>query len=159
MKKILFSIIFLLGIFAASAQNKTAASLTYKSAFGVTIWNGGGLTLKTFIREDKHALEFTGFFRSLGARIGGAYEIHGNLNTEGNLKWYVGPALYVGLYNKFDNKAYDGTYIGVGGVVGFDYKFVELPINLSIDWRPAYEAARGNNFFSNYGGLAVRYTF
>jgi hypothetical protein len=159
MKKISLCVVCTLCLFAANAQNKTATSLTYKSAFGVTIWNGGGVTLKTFIREDKHALDFTGFFRSLGARIGVAYELHGNLNTEGNLKWYVGPAAYVGLYNKFDNKDYNGTYLGVGGVLGIDYKFAELPINLSLDWRPAYELISSNNFFSQYGGLSVRYTF
>lgn len=160
MKNIFFSIIFLLSMFVAGAQNKTANSLTYKSAFGAKIWNGGGLTLKTFINP-KHALEFTGFFRGLGSRVGASYEIHGDLNSEGNLKWYFGPGVHVGFY-KFDEGAlqkYNGTYVGVNGVVGIDYKFTELPINISLDWQPAFEFFSGNNGFVNFGGLSVRYTF
>lgn len=157
MKKTCLSIAFLLAMFAATAQNKTASSLTYKSAFGVKIWNGGGLTLKTFL-DTKNALEFTGFFRGQGFRVGAAYLIHGDLNSEGNLKWYFGPGAHVGFY-KFDNQPDDdGTYFGVSGVIGVDYKFKELPINLSLDWQPTFEFS-GKAYFEPWGGLSVRYTF
>jgi hypothetical protein len=158
MKKIFFAILASCCMMAASAQNKTANSLDYKSSFGVKIWNGGGLTLKTFINKTT-ALEFTGFFRSLGSRVGVNYEWHGDLNTEGNLKWYVGPGAHVGFYRYRDNPKFDGTYIGVNGVIGIDYKFADLPLNLSFDYQPSYEIFSGNSFFSNYGGLSVRYTF
>jgi hypothetical protein len=49
-KGILFSL-FVLGIQIAIAQNKTATGTDYKTAIGVKIWDGAGLSLKTFISE------------------------------------------------------------------------------------------------------------
>ena len=160
MKKIVFSVAILFCVYTAGAQNKTANSLTYKSAFGVKLWNGGGLTLKTFLNP-KTALEFTGFFRTIGSRVGVLYEIHGDLNSEGNLKWYFGPGAHVGFYRYKKNltREFDGTYIGVDGVLGVDYKFTELPINISLDWQPTYEIFSGNSGYDNFGGLSIRYTF
>lgn len=135
------------------AQNKTAESLTYKTAAGVKVWDGAGLTLKTFI-ADKAALEFIGFFNKDGVRITALYEYHGELNTEGNLRWYVGPGAHVGLY-KGNNTAF-----GIDGVVGIDYKFTNLPLNISLDWQPTIEFFGGKSFFNaDWGGLGVRYTF
>lgn len=54
-----FAVAILLTTFA-TAQNKTANSLEYKTAAGIKVWDGVGLSLKTFI-QDKAALEFVGF--------------------------------------------------------------------------------------------------
>ncbi|MFZ1528682.1 MAG: hypothetical protein WAT19_08025 [Ferruginibacter sp.] len=134
------------------AQNKTASSLEYKTAAGIKIWDGVGLSLKTFIQE-KAALEFIGFFNSDGVRITGLYEFHGDLNSEGNLKWYVGPGAHVGLYKG------NNTLFGVDGVLGLDYKFNELPLNIALDWQPSFEFSKGYGFAGGWGGLGVRYTF
>ena len=94
--------LFLISLFSVlaltvNAQNKTANSLSYKTAAGIKIWDGAGLSLKTFLNE-KNALEFVGFFNSAGVRVVGLFEIYGDLNTEGNLKWYLGPGAHVGFY-------------------------------------------------------------
>lgn len=134
------------------AQNKTARGIEYRTAAGIKIWDGVGLSLKTFI-QDKAALEFIGFFSSIGTRITGLYEYHGDLNSEGNLKWYIGPGAHVGLYKG------NNTLIGVDGVIGLDYKFNELPMNIALDWQPSFEFSKGYGFAGGWGGLAVRYTF
>ncbi len=140
--------------FFAVAQNKTSNSLDYKTSIGVKVWDGAGISLKTFI-DNKNAAEFIGFFKSGATRITGLYEIHGELNTEGNLKWYIGPGAHVGLYKVLNDTK---TYFGVDGVVGLDYKFANLPLNLSLDWQPAFEFSGGGTFNSNWGGLGIRYT-
>jgi hypothetical protein len=153
MKKYVLIFCALIAATTLSAQNKTAESLTYKTAAGVKVWDGAGLSLKTFI-ADKAALEFIGFFNKYGARITGLYEFHGDLNTEGNLKWYIGPGAHVGLY-KGGNTAF-----GVDGVLGLDYKFKNLPLNISLDWQPSLEFFSGNSeFIPDWGGLGIRYTF
>ena len=131
MKKLLFVTLITVLAFSANAQNKTANSLSYKTAAGIKIWDGAGLSLKTFLNE-KNALEFVGFFNSAGVRVVGLYEIYGDLNTEGNLKWYLGPGAHVGFYKG------NNSVIGVDGVIGIDYKFAELPLNLSLDWQPSF---------------------
>jgi hypothetical protein len=152
MKQILILVIFFALAVTASAQNKTANSLTYKTAVGVRIWNGGALNLKTFL-TDKTALEFIGFLGTYGTRITGLYEFHGDLNTEGNLKWYLGFGGHASLYKS-------GKGGGIDGVAGIEYKFENLPLNLALDWQPSIEAGVGplNGFQGSYGGLAIRFT-
>ncbi|MGG9971324.1 hypothetical protein ACQ33O_05960 [Ferruginibacter sp. SUN002] len=153
MKKISILVLsMMLVVSVTNAQNKTANSLTYKTAAGIKIWNGGGLTLKTFL-DQKNALEFIGFFNNAGTRITGLYEIHGDLNTESNLKWYIGPGAHVGFYKG------SNTFVGIDGVIGMDYKFKNLPLNLSLDWQPTFEFGDGRGFYGDWGGLGVRYTF
>ena len=152
MKKLLLLFFFVTALSAAQAQNKTTNSTEYKTAIGVKLWTGGGVSLKTFI-SDRNALEFIGYFDRYGTRITGLYEIHGNLSSEGALKWYVGPGAHVGLYKGI-------TAVGIDGVVGIDYKFSNLPLNLALDWQPSFELGSGtrNGFNANWGGFAIRFT-
>ena len=152
MKKMTLLAVLVLTASLLAAQNRTSESMNYKTAVGVKLWNGGGVSLKTFIADDK-ALEFIGFFYNNRTRITGLYQIHGDLNTEGNLKWYLGFGGHVSLY-----KTYSG--FGLDGVAGIDYKFSNLPLNLALDWQPAFELGSGsyNGFYGNWGGVAVRYT-
>lgn len=152
MKKLILTL-FLATIFlAASAQNSTAEGPDYKTAIGAKLWTGGGISVKTFIK-DNNALEFIGYFDRYGTRITGLYEIHGNLSSEGALKWYVGPGAHVGLYKGI-------TAVGIDGVVGIDYKFTNMPLNLALDWQPSFELGSGtrNGFNANWGGFAIRFT-
>jgi hypothetical protein len=154
MKKCIVLLLVVCSLSQLKAQNKTTNSMTYKTGVGLKIWDGGGITLKTFI-SDKKALEFIGFFNGNGTRVTGLYEIHGDLSTEGNLKWYAGPGAHVGFY-KVSNVT--KTVIGVDGVIGLDYKFKELPLNLSLDWQPSFEIGKGYGFTGAFFGLSVRYT-
>ena len=43
-----------------------------------------------------------------------------------NLEWFAG----FGGYFAFNNK---NTFIGGAGIVGLDYKFEEIPLNISLD--------------------------
>ncbi len=152
MKKLSVIVMILFAANFSFGQNSTANSLEYKTAIGIKLWSGGGATLKTFISE-KNALEFIGYFDRFGTRITGLYEIHGNLNTDGNLRWYLGPGAHVGLYRGV-------TAVGVDGVIGVDYKFTNMPLNLALDWQPSIEFGSGsrNGFQGSWGGFAIRYT-
>lgn len=152
MKKILLLLFFIASLNFVMAQNRTANSTEYKTAIGVKVWSGAGISLKTFI-TDKNALEFIGYFDRYGTRISGLYEFHGNLSSEGALKWYIGPGVHVGLYKGI-------TAVGVDGIVGIDYKFTNMPLNLALDWQPTLELGSGsrNGFIGNWGGFAIRFT-
>jgi hypothetical protein len=152
MKQFLLILSFVMILSAATAQNSTSNSTTYKTSIGIKIWNGGGANLKTFI-SDNTALEFTGFFYNRGTRITGLYEFHGELNSEGNLRWYIGGGAHASIY-----KGYTG--VGIDGVIGIDLKIPSAPLNLALDWQPAIELGSGsyNGFYGNWGGFAIRYT-
>ena len=152
MKHLFILTLLFVVVTGVSAQNKTANSTTYKTAIGIKTWNGAGANLKTFI-NDKNAIEVIGFFYNRGTRITGLYELHGDLNTEGNLKWYVGGGAHATIY-----KGYTG--VGLDGIIGIDFKLPKAPLNFALDWQPALELGSGtyNGFYGNWGGFAIRYT-
>lgn len=155
MKKIIVAIILLSSALIAKAQSHSTYSSSYKTALGVKIWNGGGISLKHFF-EGNNAGELIGYFWIQGFRFTGLYEIHGNIEGATGLKWYIGPGAHVGVYN---SKYSGNSYIGIDGVLGLDYKFQGAPINMSLDWQPSFEFGTGRGFYGNWGGLGIRYAF
>ncbi len=155
LKKLLAAFILVLSVLSATAQSNVG-SQDYKTAFGVKFYPGA-VTVKHFV-TDRNALEGLGYFFNYGARITGLYEIHSDLSNAGGLKWYIGPGAHLGFYN---NKYGGATSIGVDGVLGLDYKFLQAPLNLSVDWQPSFEfgSKYNNGFNGNWGGLAIRYVF
>lgn len=137
---------------------------SYKTALGIKSWgNGGGVSFKHFIKSN-HALEAIGYFWNRGSRITGLYEFHFDIANAPGLKWYIGPGAHIGFYNdsyndRFGNYGNGGSFVGLDGVLGLDYKFNGVPINLSADWQPSFEFGDGRGFHSGWGGLGIRYTF
>jgi hypothetical protein len=155
MRKILISVLAIFFVVVTHAQSGSAHSSTYRTALGVKIWDGGGITLKHFFNE-KNAGELIGYFWYRGVRFTGLYEIHGDINGATGLKWYVGPGAHIGFYN---DKYGGGGVIGIDGVIGLDYKINSAPINLSLDWQPSLEFGSSRGFTGGWGGLGIRYTF
>jgi hypothetical protein len=155
LKKTLIVIVILVLVISTQAQSKSINSSSYTTALGVKIWDGAGITLKHFFTPN-HAGELIGYFWNRGTRFTGLYEIHGPINGAGGLKWYIGPGFHIGFYNtKFGN----GSFAGLDGVLGLDYKFNGAPINMSIDWQPSFEFGDNRGFVGSWGGLGIRYTF
>ena len=154
-KKFIIVTLILFGVISSQAQSSSTNSSSYRTALGVKVWDGGGITLKHFFNGN-NAGELIGYFWSRGARFTGLYEIHGDFSGAPGLKWYIGPGAHIGFYN---TKYGDGMYAGIDGVLGLDYKFRGAPINMSIDWQPSFEFGDGRGFVGSWGGLGIRYTF
>lgn len=155
MRKFFAVALLLLATSFTNAQSKSTNSSSYKTALGVKVWDGGGISFKHFL-NDNGALELIGYFWKRGSRITGLYEIHGPVKGAAGLKWYIGPGAHIGFYN---TKYGDGSFIGIDGVIGLDYKFNGAPINVSLDWQPSFEFGDNRGFVGNWGGLGIRYTF
>ncbi|MBO9572957.1 MAG: hypothetical protein J7497_12245, partial [Chitinophagaceae bacterium] len=82
--------------------------------------------------------------------MGGLLEIHNPLNMEG-LRWIYGGGLYVGFEDK-------QTFFGPTGILGLDYKFKDVPINLTLDWKPELDFTPEVNFVPDAFALSVRFT-
>ena len=149
--------LFVALIFAGLTARSQSMGRSYKTALGVKVWDGAGISVKSFI-DGNNALEGIGYFSRNGTRITGLYEIHGDLNGAPGLKWYIGPGAHLGFYNEDYYKG-DNVVAGIDGVLGLDYKINKAPINLSIDWQPSFEFADGRGFTGSWGGLGIRYTF
>jgi hypothetical protein len=145
-------------VFSITFNQKSIAQATgsnYKTAIGVKFYPTA-VTLKTFVKNNI-AFEAIGYFWEKGTRITGLYEYHNNLSDDGALKWYIGPGAHVGFYNeKFFN---GGTTFGLDGVLGLDYKFPGIPVNVSVDWQPSFEFGDYAGFNGNWGGIGLRLAF
>jgi hypothetical protein len=162
MKKVLFFCLLIVCFSSSYSQSN------YQTALGVKFYPGA-ITVKHFVQENA-AVEGLAYFWYYGMRITGLYEFHKDINGVDGLQWYVGPGAHVGFWNNhwkdsynnyYNTHPYSGAYLGIDGVLGLDYKISTAPINLSLDWQPAFNFGRGPayyGFYSGFGGLAIRYT-
>jgi hypothetical protein len=144
----------LIGGFSINAQN-------YTTAVGVRGGLFNGITLKQFVGE---YTAFEGIVYSRWNGIGATVllEHHNDLLDMDELKWYFGYGAHVGFYSSehvawAENKSF--MNLGADGILGVEYVFSDLPISLSIDWKPYFNLIGYTGLFLDGGGLSVRYTF
>jgi hypothetical protein len=83
--------------------------------------------------------------------LGALYEVFKPINAVPNLQWFYGGGAYVG-FSGFDN-------FGITGIAGVDYQFNEVPINLTIDWKPELNLIEGVQFRASTVAVSVRFSF
>ena len=157
--KLLFATI-LLGTLFASRLN----AQDYKTALGVRLSSAApminnSISLKQFI-SDKTAIE--GLF-SFGdpLALGALIEFHKPLSSSG-LTYYYGGGGYVGFVKQTNlntQKTTTEPNFGAQGVIGLDYKFANVPLNLSLDWKPELNIVSDINFEPAAIGFTARFTF
>ena len=160
----------LAGLLLAAPMTDSQAQkvMDYETAIGLRAGWGVSLTGKHFV-NDSHAIEAILNYRSFGGfgvswgwmRISGLYLVHNSLDDViDGLGWYYGGGAYVGFWTgdwEIGNRN-RSTFIGISGAIGLDYKFEDIPINVSVDWVPSFRlAGHGTGFSGEVGGLAVRY--
>ncbi|HYE53265.1 MAG TPA: hypothetical protein VD996_00425, partial [Chitinophagaceae bacterium] len=140
-------------LFFAATFFLTASAQDYKVAVGVRLSNAtptlsNAITVKYNMTE-QHALE--GII-SFGSRfgLGGLYELHKPTTVTG-LNWFYGGGAYVGFES-------GDTYLGPTGIIGLDYKFPGIPLNLSLDWKPELDIIPAINFVPDAFGFSARFT-
>lgn len=166
--------LFLLVMIFLMTQIDTKAQASYDMAGGLRAAWGVSLTGKKFI-NDNAAIEGILNYRRWGyftfnynrITLSALYEYHVSLADDldlPGLSYYYGGGLFVGRYGGDfgDIGDFDGgsTYAGLLGVIGIDYAFEDLPINISVDWMPGIAVSGyGNGFAGENGGVAIRYIF
>lgn len=150
MKKIL---LFPAILFFITATINAQDGNGYSTAVGVRLGPSvpvikSGFTIKHFLGNN--AIEGILSFGD-GVGICGLYEIHKPLSAE-NLQWFIGAGGYVGFNNSTSN-------IGAAGIVGLDYKFAGLPLNISLDWKPELNIISKVGFEAAAVGFSARFTF
>jgi len=156
MKRLILT--FILIIFVVSFAN----AQDYRTGIGVRGGFSNGLTVKHFL-TGKTAVEGILSTRWRGFDVTGLYEIHNQaFNTE-RLNWYFGFGGHVGFWNgDYANWGEPGiSYIivGIDGILGIEYNFKEVPINIGLDWKPAFNLIGYTGFWGDGGALSIRYIF
>jgi len=160
MKKVLLVCFLAAGLCSFSALQAQG----YRTALGVRLssasaMQNNSISIKHFI-TDKVAIEglFTfGDPLALGALV----ELHKPLAASG-LTYFYGAGGYVGFtktYNPNNNKNETDPNFGAQGIIGLDYKFNNVPLNLSLDWKPELNIVSDINFEPAAIGFTARFTF
>jgi hypothetical protein len=140
----------------------TNTAQDYKNAIGAKLGYGLIASYKTFLNE-RSALDIFGGFRWGGLAAGAYYLNHTPINNVERLSWYWG---FGGSFTTWNYGIGSVSYyeLGASGVLGLEYNFDEIPLNLSVDWAPTFVLANnwGENwglgrFRSGYGALTARY--
>lgn len=160
MKKILCSILLISGFLFTI----TLSAQDYKTALGVRLSSSSAMvnnsiSLKHFLNE-KTAVEALFSFGDPLA-LGALVEIHKPLGVSG-IQWFYGGGGYLAFAKTYNTvKAKDETDINIGaqGIIGMDYKFANLPLNLSLDWKPELNIVGDINFEPAAIGFTARFTF
>jgi hypothetical protein len=154
MKKSIFCVTIVLFSFLAKSQD-------YKTAFGLRGGFSNGLTIKHFL-SGTNAIEGILTTRWGGFNVTGLFEVHNTLPTEG-LCWYYGGGIHMGVWDGSKGNPWVGggqttSVIGIDGILGMGYTFVDIPLNLSVDWKPAYNLLGHSGIWADNFALSVRYT-
>jgi hypothetical protein len=156
MKKLLFVLLIALFISVGTKAQD------YNTGIGLRGGWGSGLTVKHFLGE-KAAVEGILDSRWRGFSVTGLYEIHAQAFEVDRLNWYYGVGGHIGFWNgknvgwADNNDNY--TIIGVDGILGLEYNFDVIPINVSVDWKPALNLVGLSGFWGDGGAISVRYIF
>lgn len=141
-----------------------AMAQDYQTGVGLRAGVSNGLTIKHFI-SDRAALEGLLHTRWRGLVITGLYEIHQDIDELPGLKWFYGGGAHIGTWNgNRGNRPWgddrDGyTVFGLDGIIGLDYKFNAAPVNLSLDYKPAFNITQDAGFWGDEVALSIRFTF
>ena len=145
------SIIALLIIFTITKAGKAQ---DYSFALGLRLSTStptlnNSVTGKYFVTQSSAIEGIISFGSRFG--MGALLELHRPLKAEG-LTWFWGGGLYVGFGD-------DKTYLGPTGILGLDYKFPKIPLNLSLDWKPELDIIPDINFVPDAFALSARFAF
>lgn len=168
MKKLLFVVsICVLALVVFPEQAYAQRGTDYQTSAGLRLSPFYGASVKHFIQSN-HALE--GILHSSwdALKITGLYEIHTPAFDEPGLQFYYGGGAHLGFtgrrYLGRWHDGYDrGTYglVGIDGIIGVEYTIQEpdIPLNVSLDWKPTFDFAPEPWFRGSELAITVRYIF
>ena len=160
MKKALLA----LSLFVTTLLMNSLHAQGYKTALGIRLSSSApivnnSVSLKHFINE-KTALEGLISFSDPLA-LGLLAEFYKPLSAPG-LQYFYGGGGYLGFiktYNPNKLRNENNLNFGAQGIVGLDYKFASVPVNISLDWKPELNLISEINFEPAAVGFTARFTF
>lgn len=150
-KKFLFLAAF---IFVAAAG---VNAQTYQTAFGAKFYAGngsvGGINIRHSLQENTAVEGSLLFFNGGGVGIEGLYEYQGPINGAPGLQYVVGGGGMLGFGGgRYDN----GVAFALRLTGGIDYKFPDVPINVSLAFDPFFYLAPHTGSYLPLG-IGLRY--
>ena len=122
-----------------------------------------GISVQHYLSEGE-AVE--GLFQIVrgGINLTGLYELHEPLSVADGFGFYYGAGGHFGIYQE-EQRLFGDRYSGSGGVIGIDgiagveYIFDQIPLQLSLDYKPALNIGGGGLWLFHDAALGVRIYF
>jgi len=153
-------IIVLIGVLSLTLS--LFAQAPYSSAFGGRIEINSnttflGFTYKHFTDANKsfEVIALSDFKN--GVEFYGLYQYNGIIpDFPPKLRWIVGGGVNLGTWSGYG----DNLVLGLTGMLGVEYSFDEIPLNLGLDWKPIVDLVsnKDQRFWPSKFGISIRYT-
>ena len=129
----------------------------YQSGVGLRLGNASGITAKAQLGSHTY-IEGLLTVRWDGFNVTALGELARPFPDTPGLNWYYGIGASLGFWDDPANSD-DGTELNIGAVtiIGMEYTFEEVPINLAIDWKPYFIVLTSPRFEFDEFALSVRY--
>ena len=133
------------------------------NAIGLRFGLGSGVSFQHF-SSDHNVIELIAMQRYGGLNLTGLYQAHNQAFDVRGLKWYIGGGAHAGIYGK-RSVLHDGSEVeniavlGIDGILGLEYFLRGLPLQISIDWKPAINLYGTRYHEWDSGAMSIRYRF
>ncbi len=148
-KVLFFSVSILCSTFSAFAQKPVGGELAIGARFGGV----SALNIKKYNGYNTSALEFMAgwnFDNNVdGFTVTGLWEKLAPLSGSKQVSAFLGVGPTMAFGNEFR--------LGASGIIGIDWRFKMLPLNIQFDWSPTWFFVNGNDFSFVNGAISVRY--
>lgn len=152
--------IFLLAI--ATGFSLQVAAQQYDHMVGIRFGPSNGITYRNYMGGGA-AIEIIAANRWRGFYFAALYEEHNKLGDEPGLQWFWGVGGHIGTWrgnhSPWFNDGGNYTVIGVDGIIGIDYTFSSYPVNMSLDYKPAFNLVGYSGYWPDEFALSIRYTW
>ncbi|WP_295117226.1 hypothetical protein [uncultured Chitinophaga sp.] len=136
---------------AIKAKGQTAGQLEAGVRLGLPL----GPTARYYISDKFAAEAIVGLYnRTVSLTALGEFHFDLSALTTEGFGWYAGGGAHLG------NRVIDGNnkfLAGIDGIAGANYNFPTIPLNISIDWKPAVHFTTSHEFADF--GISARYIF
>jgi hypothetical protein len=151
-----------LSIAIATMLTGAISAQDYKTSLGLRAGVPYGLTVKHFVSQS-NAIEAMASSRWGGLIVTGLFENEHWTGEFPGLNWFWGFGGHAGFWNAGANPYIDATYtgavIGLDAILGLEYTFDEIPLNLSLDVLPTLNLIGTTGWGGFNGALSIRYVF
>ncbi|MCU0338393.1 MAG: hypothetical protein MUE30_00795 [Spirosomaceae bacterium] len=151
----------LLSVVALFLVSISGVAQDYHTAVGLRAGGPNGVTIKHFTKP-KMAVEGIISSRWRGLGFTGLVEGHARFLGVKRLHFIYGAGGHIYFWGD-SRRGYSpsgrSSVVGIDGILGLEYNFKEIPINLSLDWKPYANLHTDFGFWGDEGGISVRYMF
>ena len=123
----------------------------YNHSAGVRAGFSSGITYKGFFNPVA-AAGIDALYSRHGLNISAMYEYHIAPFRNERYQFYTGGGLFGGEWDSEFS-------LGICGIAGFEFIIRDLPIILSADWKPLFNAIKQTSFEPLDFGISIRYRF